>query len=58
MVDLKAWSTRALRSFDPDRFGGRIWTTHGSTRHLLHERAVNGAIHYVLYEQDDTEKRL
>lgn len=57
MVDLKAWSTRALRTLDADRFGGSVWTTHGSTRHLFHEQAVQGAIHYVLYEQDGTGKR-
>jgi REP element-mobilizing transposase RayT len=49
--DFKSWGTRALSG----RFGQppskTWWTERGSKRKLPDERALRGAIHYVLYEQ-------
>ena len=47
MNGMKAWSTRALREHgvvDADR---RVWTRHGSTRHLHTLESLHRAIRYV-----------
>ena len=52
MNDFKAWSTRALREGWPGEFDGRVWTEHGSTRHLFDEKSLIGAVDYALDRQD------
>jgi REP element-mobilizing transposase RayT len=47
MTSMKVWSTRALRAHglvSPDR---KVWTRHGSTRHLHTTDSLEGAIRYV-----------
>ena len=51
MNDLKAYGTRRLRGdalVGPDR---RVWSRHGSTKHLFDEDAVRRAVRYVILEQ-------
>jgi len=52
LVDLKSWATRRLRAMDPDRFEGRVWTKHGSARHLFDAPSVKRAIEYVQHHQE------
>jgi len=51
MQQLKSWSTRALRAQALLPPSQPVWTKMGSTRWLNHERALAGAIHYVLHQQ-------
>ncbi len=51
LVDFKAYGTRALkREFELPR-SGKWWTTGGSKRKLPDARAVESAVHYVLFKQ-------
>jgi len=56
MARLKSWSTRALRAHDASKFTGKVWTRHGSTRHLWKQEHVDAAIRYVL-EGQESESR-
>jgi REP element-mobilizing transposase RayT len=53
---LKSWSSRALRAHNPERFAGRIWTRHASTRYLWRRNEVERAMRYVLEAQDDPRR--
>ena len=53
---LKAWSTRALRAIDGERFAHRVWTRHASTRYLWSRDEVASAIGYVLEAQGDPRR--
>ncbi len=50
MNQLKSWSTRRLREANLVEAEGRVWTTHGSTRHLFDAKAVASAVHYVEHQ--------
>ena len=52
MADLKAWSTRRLREAGMVSADRRVWTRHGSTRHLLDPANVERAVDYVVRMQD------
>lgn len=52
MSELKSWGTRRLREAGLSDPAARVWTKHGSTRHLHDEASRLKAIHYVLNEQD------
>lgn len=54
MSEFKAWSTRAIRALNATGANARIWTRHGSTRHLFKSDDVIAAAHYVAESQDDT----
>ncbi len=57
MIDFKAWASRRLReTFGEDADRDR-WTQHGSTRYLWDEKALAGAIAYVLDEQGEAMAR-
>ncbi len=49
--DFKAWGTRKLTELFGDPLSITWWTERGSKRKLADERAILGAIHYVLYDQ-------
>ncbi len=53
MTSLKAWATRRLREAGPAHSHYRVWSSHGSTRHLPSEAAVEAAVNYVLFEQGE-----
>jgi len=47
MGELKAWCSRRLRESGAIEGDVRVWTRHGSTRHLFDPQAVSSAIGYV-----------
>jgi REP element-mobilizing transposase RayT len=49
--DFKSWGTRALSRKFGEPPSETWWTERGSKRKLVDEAALNGAIHYVLYQQ-------
>jgi REP element-mobilizing transposase RayT len=51
MATLKAWCTRRLREAGHVPPDGRVWAQRGSTRYLWTERAVEGAVRYVVEGQ-------
>jgi REP element-mobilizing transposase RayT len=51
LADFKAYATRALNRRYAVPPAGTWWTARGSKRKLPDERALAGAIHYVLYKQ-------
>jgi REP element-mobilizing transposase RayT len=52
LADLKAWATRALREAGLADATQKIWTRHGSTRHLFDQESLARAIDYVVRHQD------
>jgi len=52
MNQCKAWSTRRLREAGLVRADQRVWTRHGSTRHLFKPHVVESAVRYTLEGQD------
>ena len=53
MNDFKIYATRALNSNGMDPKNRRRWARHGSTRYLWNQKDLEGAIHYVLYDQGE-----
>lgn len=53
MNDFKIYTTRALNSNGMDAKNRKRWARHGSTRYLWNQKDVEGAIHYVLYDQGE-----
>lgn len=53
MNDWKVYASRNLNRAGVDASMRKRWTRHGSTRYLWDEEAVEGAVHYVLYEQGE-----
>tara|TARA_R110000782_G_scaffold19140_5_gene52240 strand:+ start:7122 stop:7619 length:498 start_codon:yes stop_codon:yes gene_type:complete len=47
MTGMKAWSTRALREHGLVECDRKVWTRHGSTRHLHTQESLRRAIQYV-----------
>ncbi|MCW5768327.1 MAG: transposase [Phycisphaeraceae bacterium] len=56
MTEFKAWCTRSLRECRGAHGDQRMWTRHGSTRHLFASENVHAAIHYVDERQDDRRR--
>lgn len=52
LADLKAWATRALREAGLAGDTQKIWTRHGSTRHLFDYGGLEKAVDYVARHQD------
>ena len=52
LADLKAWATRALRETGLADARQKIWTRHGSTRHLFDHGSLAKAVDYVVRHQD------
>lgn len=51
MNDFKAWATRRLREAGLVDENAKLWTRHGSTRHLFDAEALMSAIDYVKNRQ-------
>jgi REP element-mobilizing transposase RayT len=51
LTQLKAWSTRALRSAGYAQQHQRVWTRHGSTRYLWTQEQLYRAATYVAEHQ-------
>jgi REP element-mobilizing transposase RayT len=51
LADFKSWGTRILTKHFGEPASKTWWTERGSKRKLPDERAVGGAVRYVLYEQ-------
>ena len=51
MVDFKAYATRHLRDAGLVPAEARVWTRHGSTRHLNDDQSVKLAVEYVVETQ-------
>ena len=51
MKQCKEWATRRLREAGLAPPAGRMWTTHGSTRHLFTVESIGDAADYVLNRQ-------
>jgi hypothetical protein len=48
---LKSYATQCLRAEGLIGARRKVWIRHGSTRYLWDEASVDGAVHYVVYEQ-------
>jgi len=57
MTDLKAWATRRLREAGLVGADTQLWTKGGSTKHIHNDESLDGAINYVLYDQDKRTRR-
>lgn len=53
MGTLKAWCSRRLRDAGMHRSGSQMWSRHGSTVYLWHEKQVESACEYVINGQGD-----
>ena len=53
MNDFKTYASRALNRAGFENNQRKRWARHGSTRYLWTQRELEGAIHYVLYEQGE-----
>jgi len=51
MNEMKSWATRALRSGGLYGADQKVWTRHGSTRHVHTDASLRRAVSYVLNEQ-------
>ena len=51
--EFKAWATRRLRQAELIDDDTRLWTRHGSTKHLFTEDALFRAVRYVREEQGE-----
>ncbi len=52
LTDFNAWTTRALREARLADARQKIWTRHGSTRHLFDHGSLAKAVDYVVRHQD------
>ena len=52
LADLKAWATRRMREAGLVGMNDRVWTTHGSTRHIFDRESLARAVDYVVRHQD------
>jgi len=51
MGELKAWSSRRMQEAGLLDRCAKVWTRHGSTRHIFRDVGLSEAIHYVNHEQ-------
>jgi REP element-mobilizing transposase RayT len=52
MIELKSWSTRALRREGLIAANSRVWARHGSTKYLWDEASIQAAGAYIVEGQD------
>jgi hypothetical protein len=48
MTGMKAWATRALREAGLVGAESKVWTRHGSTKHLHTPDSIEQAVRYVI----------
>ncbi len=53
MIEFKAYATRRLREAGLIEGDRRVWTRHGSTRHINTDATYQRAVEYVLHEQGE-----
>ena len=51
MTGMKAWATRALRDAGVVNAESKVWTRHGSTRHLPTPESIARAVQYTIEGQ-------